>query len=172
MSTNPSSNTVNDNDFALHIALYCPEIPPNAGNIGRLCVGLDLCLHIIHPIGFSMDEKAVRRAGLDYWKHVRLVEHADADAFFEWAVDRPLILYSSHGTQCFTSCEYQYGGVLLFGPESNGLPVELVQKYGAAKLPMTGPIRSLNLSNAVAVATYEALKHVRPQMFGTDALAQ
>ena len=153
--------------FPLHVALYQPEIPPNAGNIGRLCVGLGLCLHVIHPIGFSMDEKAVRRAGLDYWQHVQLREHANPEDFFKWARGRRLHLFSAHGKTCFTQVDFQPDDVLLFGPESTGLPRELVESRGAATIPMTGPIRSLNLSNAVAVVVYEALKSVQPDIFGS-----
>lgn len=149
----------------LHIALYAPEIPPNTGNVGRLCVGIGAVLHVIHPIGFSMSEKAVRRAGLDYWKHVELHEHADADAFWAWAEGRDVHLFSSHGAKPHTACPAKRGDVLLFGPESVGLPPEWVEQRGAYRIPLWGPVRSLNLSNAVAVATYAALLRVAPERF-------
>ena len=78
----------------LHVVLYNPEIPPNTGNVGRLCVGIGARLHVVHPIGFSMDQRQVRRAGLDYWKHVDLVEHEDGDAFWAWAEGRRIHLLS------------------------------------------------------------------------------
>lgn len=151
--------------MALHIALYRPEIPPNTGNIGRLCVGIGAELHVIHPIGFSMGEKAVRRAGLDYWQHVQLHEHADAGAFWDWAEGRSVHLFSSHGQQPHTALTARDGDVLLFGPESVGLPREWVEERGAYRIPLWGPVRSLNLSNAVAVATYTALQQVAPERF-------
>lgn len=153
----------------LHLVLLHPEIPPNTGNVGRLCVGLDLALHVVHPIGFSMDAKAVRRAGLDYWSSVDLREHADASAFWAWAEGRRVHLFSSHGTRPFTACPFEPGDVLVFGCESVGLPKELVASRGAWTIPMSGPIRSLNLSNAVAVVTYEAMKSVNPALFASDA---
>jgi tRNA (cytidine(34)-2'-O)-methyltransferase len=151
--------------LALHIALYRPEIPPNTGNVGRLAVGIGAVLHVIHPIGFSMSEKAVRRAGLDYWQHVDLREHDDADAFWRWAADRRVHLFSSHGQRPHTDCPARDGDVLLFGPESVGLPREWVEQRGAYRIPLWGPVRSLNLSNAVAVATYAALQKVSPERF-------
>lgn len=153
-------------DATLHVALYHPEIPPNTGNAGRLCVATGAVLHVVHPIPFQMDEKAVRRAGLDYWKHVRLVEHADEDAFWRWAEGRRVHLYSSHGRRPYTEAAYEQGDVLLFGRETVGLPRELVEARGAYRIPMAdGPVRSLNLSNAVAVVVYEAMKAVRPAWF-------
>ncbi len=152
-------------DPALHIVLYHPEIPPNTGNVGRLCLGLRLRLHVVHPIGFSMSEKQVRRAGLDYWKHVDLVEHADPDAFWTWAAGRSVRLYSTRGTRSFIQCRHRSGDVLVFGRESTGLPPELVEAHGAWTIPMDGPIRSLNLSNAVAVVAYHAMPQLRPGLF-------
>lgn len=150
----------------LHVALYHPEIPQNTGNIGRLCAGIGARLHVVHPIGFSMDEKYVRRAGLDYWKHVDLQEHADAAAFWAWAEGRRVHLFSSHGSQPYTRCAFQSGDVLLFGKETTGLPKELIAERGAYQIPMSGVTRSLNLGNAVAVVVYQALQTVRPGLFG------
>ncbi len=151
--------------MALHIALYRPEIPPNTGNVARLCVATGSVLHVIHPIAFSMSAKQVRRAGLDHWPHLVLHEHEDADAFWAWVGDRPVHLFSSHGRQAHTRAPYADGDVLLFGPESVGLPQEWVTARGAYRIPMTGPVRSLNLSNAVAVCTYAALMRVHPGLF-------
>lgn len=149
----------------LHVALYHPEIPQNTGNIGRLCLGLDATLHLVHPLSFDTDEKAVRRAGLDYWKHVRLVEHPDEEAFWAWALSRRVHLFSSHGQRPYSACRYERGDVLLFGRETVGLPPELVTARGAFHIPMVGPIRSLNLANAVAVVCYEALRQLEPDLF-------
>ena len=149
-----------------HIALLNPEIGPNAGNIGRLCLGLRARLHLVHPLGFRTDEKAVRRAGLDYWKHVDVIEHADQDAFFEWVADRPLHLFSARGERSFLACPFEPGSVLLFGRESRGLPASLIEQHGAYKIPVEPTVRSLNLSNAVAVVGYSALQQVAPELFG------
>jgi len=150
---------------ALHIALYRPEIPPNTGNVARLCVATGSVLHVIHPIGFSMSAKQVRRAGLDHWPHLTLHEHVDVDAFWAWVGERPVHLFSSHGARPHGAAAYRDGDVLLFGPESVGLPPEWVAERGAMRIPMTGPVRSLNLSNAVAVCTYEALRQIHPGLF-------
>lgn len=149
----------------LHIALMQPEIGPNAGNAGRLCLGIGARLHLIHPLGFQIDDKAVRRAGLDYWSQVDVVEHRDAAAFFEWVADRPLHLMSALGDRPHTAAPFVRGSVLLFGRESVGLPTELVQRYGAYRIPMPGPVRSLNLANAVAVVAYAALQRIEPSLF-------
>jgi len=150
---------------ALHIALYRPEIPPNTGNVARLCVATGSVLHVIHPIGFSMSAKQVRRAGLDHWPHLSLHEHADGDAFWAWAEGRGVHLFSSHGREAHTRAPYGDEDVLLFGPESVGLPRAWVAARGAYRVPMTGPVRSLNLSNTVAVCTYAALQRIRPGLF-------
>ena len=149
----------------LHIALLNPEIGPNAGNVGRLCLGMGARLHLIHPLGFQTDDKAVRRAGLDYWRHVQVTEHASEDDFWQWLGERTVWLYSAHGSQPHTAGRFSQGDVLLFGPESTGLRADLVHQHGALRIPMTGPIRSLNLSNAVAVAAYTALQQITPEQF-------
>jgi tRNA (cytidine/uridine-2'-O-)-methyltransferase len=149
----------------VHIALYHPEIPPNTGNIGRLCLGIQAALHIVHPIAFSMDEKQVRRAGLDYWKHVTLFEHESEEAFWRWAEGRRVHLFSTKGDGRHTDCAYEQGDVLLFGCETKGLPSELIAQHGAYTIPMTGKIRSLNLSNAAAVVAYEALRQIKPAWY-------
>lgn len=152
-------------DPALHVVLWRPEIPPNTGNIGRLCLGTGCALHLVHPIAFSIDEKAVRRAGLDYWKHVTLVQHADDDAFWQWAQGRRVHLFSSEGAKPCSAVRYNRGDVLVFGRETVGLPREWIERHGGVFIPMSGPIRSLNLANAVSVAVYGALRDVEPSMF-------
>lgn len=149
----------------LHIALLEPEIGPNAGNAGRLCLGIGARLHLVHPLGFQTDEKAVRRAGLDYWKHVDVVEHASQDAFFRWAGDRPVLALSARTRRPYTAAPYTPGCVLLFGRESVGLPPELVARLPSFSIPMRGPTRSLNLSNAIAVVAYQAMQVLQPELF-------
>ena len=155
MSTTPS----------FHIALVEPEIPQNCGNIGRLALGLGARVHLVHPLGFRLDEKAVRRAGLDYWKHVDLQEHKDLSSFLRWSLDHSLFLFSTKATSSYKKASFSAGAVLVFGPESRGLPVELLHRHGAYRIPMTGNIRSLNLANAVAVASYEASAQICPELF-------
>ena len=150
---------------ALHIALMSPEIGPNTGNIGRLCLGIGARLHLIHPLGFQTDDKAVRRAGLDYWKNVDVVEHENGAAFWKWATARRVHLFSTKVDQSYAQIVWKQGDVALFGPESRGLSEELIAERGAFTIPMTGPIRSLNLANAVAVITYSALQKLQPELF-------
>lgn len=147
--------------------MFQPEIPPNTGNVGRLCVAVGAALHLVHPLGFSTDEKAVRRAGLDYWRHVDLTEHPDPRAFFDWADGRRVHLFSAKAERTYLDCDVQSEDVLVFGCETRGLPAEVRARYPAAwRLPMKpGPIRSLNLGNAVSVVTYDALRRIRPPWF-------
>ena len=152
-------------DPALHVVLYQPEVPPNTGNAGRLSLALGLRLHVVHPIPFSMDEKAVRRAGLDYWKDVDLQEHANPEAFWAWCAGRRVHVFSSHAERSYTDADFEAGDVLLFGRESVGLPPEIVATHTAWRIPIPGPVRSLNLSNAVAVVAYQAMQRVRPELF-------
>jgi tRNA (cytidine/uridine-2'-O-)-methyltransferase len=149
----------------VEIVLYQPLIPQNTGNVGRLCVGLEARLHLVHPLAFDTSEKAVRRAGLDYWKLVDLIEHPDPDAFWAWLGDRRFHLFSTAGAVSYTAVRYQPGDALIFGCETVGLPRELVARHGAVFIPCPGPIRSLNLSNAVSVVAYEALRQLRPSLF-------
>ena len=151
----------------LHVALLHPEIGPNTGNAGRLCLGLGARLHLVHPLGFQTDDKAVRRAGLDYWKHVDVVEHASRTAFFEWVGDRRLPAFTARAGGPYIHADYQHGDILLFGCESKGLPKEVMERAGVVPLhiPVGGEVRSLNLSNAVAVAAYAAMARITPERF-------
>lgn len=153
----------------LHIALMNPEIPGNTGNVGRLCVGVGARLHLVHPLGFDTSEKAVRRAGLDYWREVDVVEHESAEAFLAWAEGRPVLAFSAKARQSFTEVDYPEGVVLLFGRETRGLPDDIADRFPNVLIPAPGRIRSMNLSNAVAVGTYEALRHRRPAWFTGEA---
>jgi tRNA (cytidine/uridine-2'-O-)-methyltransferase len=148
-----------------HLVLVEPEIAPNTGNAGRLALAVGARLHLVHPLGFQTDEKAVRRAGLDYWKHVDVMEHADWNAFQAWAGDRRILVFSSHAAQPYTRAEFQRGDALVFGRESVGLPDAIRRAYPAYTIPMAGATRSLNLSNAVAIIAYAALHRLEPALF-------
>ena len=150
---------------SFHIALLEPEIPQNTGNIGRLCLGVGARLHLVHPLGFDLDEKAVRRAGLDYWRHVDLQEHADTNAFFTWAAGRRIYLLSSLASRPYTAIPFAPGDVYVFGRESVGLPPTLVAAHGGWVIPMVGPTRSLNLANAVSIIAYAAFARIDPARF-------
>ncbi len=157
------------------MALVWPEIGGNAGNVGRLCLNVGARLHLVHPLGFQTDEKAVRRAGLDYWKHVDVVEHPDLDAFDVWldggegpsgaGTAGRVFPLSSHGVAPYTRVAFWADDVLVFGRESVGLPPEWTARRGAWRIPMVGPTRSLNLSNAAAVVAYEVMRQLRPELF-------
>lgn len=152
-------------EAVFHIALMNPEIGPNTGNIGRLCLGIGAHLHLVHPLGFQTDDKSVRRAGLDYWKHVEVTEHPDADAFWSWAEGRNVRLFSTKAESSYGAAQWERGDVLVFGPESKGLNEALLGRFDSHRIPMTGAIRSLNLANAVAVVAYAALQRVQPEIF-------
>lgn len=147
----------------LHIALMNPEIPGNTGNIGRLAAGVEARLHLIHPLGFSISDKAVRRAGLDYWSSVDVQEHAHSRDFWSWAQDRPVVAFSAKASTLYTERAYPPGVVLLFGRETRGLDADVLARVPAVRLPLPGAVRSLNLSNAVAIATYHALREIHPE---------
>lgn len=147
----------------LHVVLFQPEIPPNTGNVMRLCANTDTSLHLIHPLGFSLDDQQLRRAGLDYreWAHVR--EHESFDAFLIEKQPRRIIGFTRNGTRPYSEFAFAAEDVLLFGPESDGLPREVLAHPAVghyARIPMVARSRSLNLSNAVAIALYEALRQL------------
>lgn len=147
----------------LHIALFEPEIPPNTGNIIRLCANTGVQLHLIHPLGFAMDEKQLKRAGLDYHEFTQVIEHNNYSQFLEWAGARKIFACSTKGEFFHHEVNYQPDDVLLFGPETRGLPVEIresLPKNQVIRIPMMANSRSLNLSNAVAIITYEALRQL------------
>lgn len=152
-------------DPCVHVVLMNPEIPGNTGNVGRLCVGVGARLHLVHPLGFDTSEKAVRRAGLDYWRSVDLMEHDNIEAFLRWSTGRPVMAFSARATRSYAAVDYPEGSVLLFGRETVGLPEHVVQRFDAVSIPAPGPVRSLNLSNAVAVGVYHALHQIRPAWF-------
>lgn len=143
----------------IHLALYQPEIPPNTGNLIRLCANSGAQLHLIHPLGFRTDDASLRRAGLDYAEYVTMRHHADWAAFRAALPAARLLAFTTRGHGRHDRVEYREDDVLLFGPESRGLPVELLAEIPEAQwvyLPMRPGNRSLNLSNAAAIAVYEA----------------
>jgi len=151
------------NESIFHIALYNPEIPQNTGNIGRLSLGLGAKLHLIRPLGFDLSEKSVRRAGLDYWKNVNLEVHNSLEEFLEWADHTKILLMSTKAKQNISSAKIPKNSIIMFGPETRGLPDSLLNRFKCYKIPMNSEIRSYNLSNSVAIASYFVLQHLDPR---------
>lgn len=144
-----------------HVVLYQPEIPPNTGNIIRLCANTATSLNLIEPLAFALDEKSVVRAGLDYREMADVRTYPDWPSFRARHAGMRVWAFSTRGQRLYTQASFQDGDGLLFGPETRGLPRELLTEVGAEqvlRLPMRDGSRSLNLSNAVAVALYEALR--------------
>jgi tRNA (cytidine/uridine-2'-O-)-methyltransferase len=147
----------------LHIALLEPEIPPNTGNIARLCAAAGATLHLIGRLGFRLDDKSLRRAGVDYWPLVEWRRHATLAEFEAALADARLFCFSAHAKICYTQVSYQSGDCLLFGGESHGLPPGLLKRNSdrIIGIPMpNGKVRSLNLATAVGIAMYEALRQI------------
>ena len=142
-----------------HVVLYEPEIPPNTGNIIRLCANSGSKLHLIHPLGFLLDDKRLRRAGLDYREWADVSEHDSLEAFQDAVSPCRLLACTTRGRRNYTEVAYQPGDALLFGPESRGLPQALLDslpREHCLRIPMLPESRSLNLSNAAALFVYEA----------------
>jgi tRNA (cytidine/uridine-2'-O-)-methyltransferase len=149
--------------MSLHIVLLEPEIPNNTGNIGRLSLATGSTLHLIKPFGFELDDKRVKRAGLDYWQHVNLHIYEDATSFFEQHKDKSMVFLSSHGSNDYWDIPFTEELFLLFGKESVGLPKELLEarREQLYKIPIHSEhIRSINLANAVSVVVYEGLRQL------------
>ena len=148
--------------MALHVALIQPRIPPNTGNIARLCAATDTPLHLIGPLGFSLDARDVKRAGLDYWDKTDLWVHPDWFAFRD-AISRERCLYfSANAERDYRTAPYRDRRVLVFGSETEGMPPRILEKYPERcfRIPMPGEVRSLNLANAVSVVLYEGLRQL------------
>lgn len=142
-----------------HVVLYQPEIPPNTGNIIRLCANTGSHLHLIEPLGFEMDDRRLRRAGLDYHEFARVRTHENFSAFVESVQPANIWACSTRGRVAHTGVAFQAGDALLFGPETRGLPDALLDELGrdsCLRIPMVADSRSLNLSNAAALVLYEA----------------
>lgn len=150
--------------MALHIVLVEPEIPPNTGNIARTCAATNTVLHLVEPLGFSIDEKAVKRAGLDYWPFVKLEVHESLDAFMEKYGDRRMYLATTKGARTYAEVDYKDEDMILFGKETAGLPKDFIKAHEekAVRIPMSADtrLRSLNLSNCANIILFEALRQL------------
>lgn len=147
----------------LHVALWEPEIPPNTGNIARLCAATGATLHLIGRLGFRLDDRSLRRAGLDYWSDVGHRRHATLEEFEAFIGRERIFCFSASAAVPYTRAAFRDGDCLLFGGESHGLPPGVVEGYGdrALHIPMpAGKVRSLNLATAAGIALYEALRQV------------
>jgi len=147
----------------LHIVLVKPEIPHNTGAIGRVCVGLDCPLHLIRPLGFRLTEQHLRRAGMDYWQHLRLTVHDSWEAFLASVQPPRLFFLSTRGERSLYDCAFQPEDALVFGNEGHGLPEDFYARYGDRlfKIPMPGlHARSINLANAASITAYEAYRQI------------
>ncbi|WP_285768511.1 tRNA (uridine(34)/cytosine(34)/5-carboxymethylaminomethyluridine(34)-2'-O)-methyltransferase TrmL [Peribacillus sp. SI8-4] len=149
--------------MAIHVVLYQPQIPANTGNIARTCAGTDTSLHLIRPLGFSTDDKQLKRAGLDYWENVKIHYYDSLEEFFEKNAGGEYYYLTKFGEQPHSSFDYSDLDseiYFIFGRETTGLPKELIQENmdRCLRIPMTDHIRSLNLSNTAAILVYEALR--------------
>lgn len=141
------------------IVLFEPEIPPNTGNIIRLCANTGCRLHLIEPLGFELDDSRLRRAGLDYHEFAAVKVYPDLDAFYRQVQPQRVFALSTHGQRSLYTCEFETGDTFLFGPETRGLPVSVREELGpnmVLRIPLLPENRSLNLSNAAAIVVYEA----------------
>jgi tRNA (cytidine/uridine-2'-O-)-methyltransferase len=147
--------------MALNIVLIEPEIPNNTGNIGRLSLASGSNLHLVKPFGFEITDTRLKRAGLDYWKHVTIFEYENIDEFYSKNSSGKMIYFSSHGEKAHWDIQFEDNLFLVFGKESNGLPESITRKFkeDTYKIPLYSKhIRSLNLANAVSVVVYEGLR--------------
>ena len=144
----------------LNIVLFEPEIPQNTGNIGRTCVATNTRLHLIEPLGFRLDEKSLRRAGMDYWKDLDVTTYRDFDEFMSKNPEAKIYMATTKAPNVYTEVNYEPDCYIMFGKESAGIPEEILvhHKENSIRIPMVGDIRSLNLSNSVAIVLYEALR--------------
>ena len=166
MKTQPAARVVAPEtmrDAPLHVVLVEPEIPPNTGNVARLCAATGCALHLVEPLGFRIDDRELKRAGLDYWDALGVVVHPSLDAFLAaFAADR-LWLFSTRASRTYADAAFARGDALVFGKETAGLPQALLDAHPdrALRIPMRpGAVRSINLSTAAGVATYAALARI------------
>lgn len=143
--------------MSINIVLVEPEIPQNTGNIARTCAAIGATLHLVHPLGFDISEKAVKRAGLDYWDKLDIIEYDNLQDFKNKIKSDKIYLLSTKSKKVYTDIQYQDGCYLVFGPETRGLPEEYIKENfeKSVRIPMRKNIRSLNLSNSVAIVAYE-----------------
>ncbi|MBT2737461.1 tRNA (uridine(34)/cytosine(34)/5-carboxymethylaminomethyluridine(34)-2'-O)-methyltransferase TrmL [Bacillus sp. ISL-7] len=149
--------------MSINVVLYQPQIPSNTGNIARTCAGTDTNLHLIRPLGFSTDDKMLKRAGLDYWQHVNIVYYDSLDDFYEKNAGGDFFYITKFGQKPFSSFDYSNSSkdyYFIFGRETTGLPKDVIEnnKDFSLRIPMNENIRSLNLSNTAAILIYEALR--------------
>ena len=144
----------------LNIVLHEPEIPANTGNIGRTCVATGTKLHLIEPLGFSLSEKALKRAGMDYWKDLDVTTYMDYEDFLNRNPGAKIYMATTKGPNVYTEAHFEPDCYIMFGKESAGIPEEILMenKENCIRIPMINDIRSLNLSNSVAIVLYEALR--------------
>lgn len=144
----------------LNIVLYEPEIPSNTGNIGRTCVATGTRLHLIEPLGFRLNEKAIKRAGMDYWSDLDVTTYVNYEEFLEKNSGAKIYMATTKSRQTYTEVSYEPDCYIMFGKESAGIPEEILVKHPdtCVRIPMIGETRSLNLSNSVAIVLYEALR--------------
>lgn len=144
----------------MHIVLHQPEIPANTGNIGRTCVATGTSLHLIEPLGFRLDEKAIKRAGMDYWEHLDVTNYINYEDFLSKNPDAKIWFATTKAKKCYTDVEFGPNDFIMFGKESAGIPEEILvdNEENCIRIPMGEKIRSLNLSNSVAIVLYEALR--------------
>ena len=146
----------------MEIVLYEPEIPGNTGNIARLCAANHMTLHLIKPLGFSIDDKHVKRAGLDYWHLVDVQVHENIEELYAKYPDRRYFYSNTKAKHVYSDVKYEIGDMLVFGPETRGLPESLLEgnEETCIRIPMVEDARSLNLSNSVAIIAYEAMRQL------------
>ena len=144
----------------MNIVLHQPEIPANTGNIGRTCVATGSALHLIEPLGFRLGEKSIKRAGMDYWQHLDVTRYVDFEEFRSLHPDAKLWMATTKAKRTYTEVSFGPDDYIMFGKESAGIPEELLVEYeeNCIRIPMLDEIRSLNLSNSVAIVLYEALR--------------
>lgn len=144
----------------INIALIEPEIPQNTGNIARTCAAVGASLHLVKPMGFTVDDKKLKRAGLDYWHELDITYYENLDEFLEINKNEEMFFFSTKAPRAYTEVEYPKRVFLVFGKETKGLPEDLLQKNpdSCVRIPMRDKLRSLNLSNSAAIAVYEALR--------------
>ncbi len=150
--------------MAYNIVLIEPEIPNNTGNIGRLCLASGSNLHLVKPFGFEINDTRLKRAGLDYWKHINLFTYESVEDFFNIHHNKKMAFLSSHGTKQFWDIQYTDELFLIFGKESKGLPKSITEKYNDKlyKIPLySNHVRSINLANAVSIVTYEGIRQLK-----------
>ncbi len=144
----------------MHLVLYQPEIPQNTGNIARTCAATSTSLHLIKPLGFTINDKYLKRAGLDYWDDVEIFYHNSYSDFLEKYPDANIFYVTTKGKKNYCEVNYPKNSFIMFGPETRGLPIEIINNNfnNCLRIPMMDNIRSLNLSNSVSIILYESLR--------------